>query len=102
MALDINLTHRVLLILKHFLEAGTKEYAGADIFRKTRIPSGNLYVILGNLQEAGVLESRWEDIDPKAAGRPKRRFFKLTKDGRSFAKQRLDELALVPPRRARR
>ena len=34
----------------------------------------------------GWLTSRWEDIDPRAEGRPARRYYQLTPDGIELAR----------------
>lgn len=39
---------------------------------------GALYKALGRLERGGLLDSRWEDIDPVDAGRPRRRLYKVT------------------------
>ena len=45
------------------------------------LPSGTIHPILGRLERLGWVESRWEDIDPSQAGRPARRYYRLTTDG---------------------
>ena len=39
---------------------------------------GVLYKALARLETAGLLESRWEDVDPVSEGRPRRRFYRVT------------------------
>lgn len=39
---------------------------------------GTLYKALGRLERGGLLESRWEEIDPTAVGRPARRLYRVT------------------------
>lgn len=40
---------------------------------------GTLYKALGRMEDAGLLESRWEDPDVAAAvGRPRRRLYRIT------------------------
>ena len=38
----------------------------------------------------GWLESRWEEIDTSAAGRPARRYYRLTADGAVRARDAFD------------
>jgi DNA-binding PadR family transcriptional regulator len=40
-----------------------------------------LYPILLRLQRAGWVLTRWEEVDPVAAGRPARRYYRLTPEG---------------------
>ena len=62
------------------------------------------YPILFRLERAGWLESRWEDGDPKALGRPRRRLYQVTALGarkrqsggqRSRARVREDRVGLI-------
>ena len=39
---------------------------------------GTIYKALARLERDGLLESRWEDIDPVRAGRPRRRLYRVT------------------------
>ena len=45
--------------------------------------------ILARLETVGWLTSRWEDIDPRAEGRPARRYYRLTPDGLELARAAL-------------
>lgn len=42
---------------------------------------GGLYKALHRLETAGLVESAWEDVNPREAGRPKRRIYHLTAGG---------------------
>ncbi len=43
---------------------------------------GTLYKALGRLEDAGLLESRWEDPEQaEAEGRPRRRLYRVTTEG---------------------
>lgn len=39
---------------------------------------GTLYKALSRLETAGLLESRWEDVDSSEEGRPRRRLYRVT------------------------
>lgn len=39
---------------------------------------GTLYKALARLEAAGALESRWEEVDASAEGRPPRRLYRVT------------------------
>jgi DNA-binding PadR family transcriptional regulator len=43
----------------------------------------------GPPEDQGWLTSRWEEIDPRAEGRPARRCYRLTPDGLQLAKAAL-------------
>ncbi|MBK5306516.1 MAG: PadR family transcriptional regulator [Frankiaceae bacterium] len=44
---------------------------------------GTLYKALGRLEAAGLLTSHWESGDASALGRPLRRLYRVTTDGRA-------------------
>jgi PadR family transcriptional regulator, regulatory protein PadR len=55
---------------------------GFDIMDATALPSGSVYPILGRLEEAGFVRSRWEKEDAAhRAGRPARRLYQITATG---------------------
>ena len=56
---------------------------GFDVMEACHLPSGTVYPALRRLEKAGLLKSRWEDaVDAHAAGRPRRRTYFLTAEGR--------------------
>ncbi|MEU2611922.1 PadR family transcriptional regulator [Micromonospora sp. NPDC007271] len=76
---------------------------GLDLMKLTGLPSGTLYPVLHRLQTAGWLAAEWEEVDPVAAGRPARRYYRLTPEGVRAARPALAELrALAPDGRAPR
>jgi PadR family transcriptional regulator PadR len=89
---DIRLSHRGLRVLKFLIDAPLEERSGADMAKATGTGSGTLYPLLARLEEAGWLTSRWEDIDPREAGRPIRRLYKLTGVGQRRTQEALSGL----------
>ncbi|WP_250037488.1 PadR family transcriptional regulator [Paractinoplanes maris] len=86
------ITASVLKVLAGLLaEPGAQRY-GLELMQETGLPSGTLYPILARLERAGWVESRWEQIDPAAEGRPSRRYYVLTADGAVAARR---EVALM-------
>jgi PadR family transcriptional regulator PadR len=75
------------LVLRALLDAD--EAYGAQIGGATRLPSGTVHPILARLEGLAWVDSRWEDVDPSAAGRPARRYYRLTADGRDRARAAL-------------
>lgn len=88
-------TQRVLASL-----LGADELYGADVGREAGLPSGTVHPILARLEGLGWATSRWEDVDPSAEGRPARRYYRLTDDGRREARAALSR-AYHPDRIAR-
>jgi DNA-binding PadR family transcriptional regulator len=85
----IRLTQTTLRVLALFAENPMQELCGADIRRATMIGPGSHFPILYRLEDAGWLNSRWEEIDPKQAGRPRRRYYGLTPNGTAWAREAL-------------
>ena len=65
--------------------------------RVARVSSGTLYPILLRFEKAGLLESRWEEETPESLGRPRRRFYRLTRAGVQVAQDALGELSPRSP-----
>lgn len=85
-------TAAVAKVLAAFLEDPAVDRYGLDLMRASGHPSGTLYPILTRLQRAGWIEAEWEEVDPVAAGRPARRYYRLTPDGAAAAR---DEIAAL-------
>ena len=65
----------------HALARGHKY--GFDVMDATGLPSGTVYPALRRLEALGLIASSWEDdAEAREAGRPKRRYYKLTGPGR--------------------
>ena len=57
---------------------------GFDIMDATELPSGTVYPALRRLEAAGLVGSDWESEDQaRRAGRPRRRYYQLTRQGRA-------------------
>ena len=83
-----------LKVLKLYLMTPRADRSGAEISKATGVGAGTLYPMLVRLEEAGWLESEWENIDPREAGRPRRRFYRLTGLGQTRARAALTEFQL--------
>jgi DNA-binding PadR family transcriptional regulator len=92
------MTMSVLKVVAALLADPTADRYGLQLMQDTGLPSGTLYPILVRLERAGWVESRWEDIDPAAEGRPSRRYYRLTADGATEARR---EVALVQQQMSR-
>jgi DNA-binding PadR family transcriptional regulator len=56
---------------------------GFDIMDATQLPSGTVYPALRRLESNGLVESAWEEnASSRKAGRPRRRYYQLTRSGR--------------------
>jgi DNA-binding PadR family transcriptional regulator len=71
-------------VLQTFLAAPASWLYGYDISRATGVKSGTLYPILMRLEQAGLLDSRWE---PAETGRPPRHMYQLNAEGIRAARE---------------
>jgi DNA-binding PadR family transcriptional regulator len=77
------------LVLRALLADPTRELYGVEIGQVAGLPSGTVHPILARLEAVGWVASRWEQIDPRAAGRPARRYYTLSSDGIELARAAL-------------
>jgi PadR family transcriptional regulator, regulatory protein PadR len=68
-------------VLGALISCPLDELSGAEIGKRTKLASGTLYPILFRLEGVGWLQSRWEVEDPAVLGRPRRRFYRITRKG---------------------
>jgi|SRR5580693_9222731 DNA-binding PadR family transcriptional regulator len=87
MGIRLRISHQTLDILAALLARPSQWHYGYAISRQTSIPSGTLYPILMRLDKSGWLETRWEDAP--TAGRPPRHLYRLTGNGREWAREEL-------------
>src|SRR4051812_20051984 len=93
----IRMSGPTLKLLKLLIERPKEGQSGAGISKVTKIGSGTLYPLLQRLENVGWLDSEWEDVEPSEAGRPRRRFYKLTRKGQAGAAKALAELQTNAP-----
>lgn len=94
----MRLTLQVQLVLRALLDDPERELYGLEFVDGTGLPPGTIYPILARLEGAGWIASRWEEVDQREAGRPRRRYYRLTPDGTERAR---DGLAAVAVRQRR-
>ncbi len=92
---DVRLTQPTLKVLRFLLETPREGRSGAEMSKATKVGSGTLYPMLARLETAGWLSSEWESINPSEAGRPRRRFYKLTAVGQNNARAALADLQMA-------
>lgn len=92
---DVRLTQPTLKVLRFLLETPREGRSGAEMAKATKVGSGTLYPMLARLEAAGWLSSEWEMIDPREAGRPRRRFYRLTAVGQNNARAALADLQMA-------
>jgi PadR family transcriptional regulator, regulatory protein PadR len=86
------ITVAVATVLRIFLDDVPEPRYGYELMRATGFASGKLYPILARLEAHGWLEARFEEVDPATAGRPARRWYRLTEEGTAAARYELAAL----------
>ena len=62
--------------------------------RQADLETGTLYPVMARLERVGWVESSWEDADLSISdGRPRRRYYQLTKNGAEQARLALAEIS---------
>ena len=77
------------LVLQTLLNDPGREMYGAEIAAEAGLQTGTVHPILARFEGVHWLESRWEQIDPRAEGRPARRYYQLTAAGVEAARAAL-------------
>ena len=95
----LRMTLQVQLVLRTLHDDPHREVYGLEFVDATGLPPGTIYPILARLEAAGWIDSRWEEIDQHAEGRPRRRYYRLTSDGATTAATALDATAARRRRR---
>ena len=90
---NLDLTPKMADVIKPFVEDPLKPWYGAELMRLTGQASGYLYPALAKFEKNGWLTSGREDIDPSTAGRPPRRFYRITDSGLAAARTQLATLS---------
>jgi hypothetical protein len=90
------MTQPTQLVLQALLDDPAEEKYGIQIIKKSGLRSGTVHPILARLEEYGWVKSRPERINPAKAGRPPRRYYRLTKAGIKHAPMLLLRPATLP------
>src|SRR5690242_20033639 len=85
---DPKMTEPTKAVLRAFLEDPTAELYGLEIGKATGYAPGTVQPILIRFEGIEWLESRWEVLGPEDA-RPRRRYYRLTRDGAEMARNAL-------------
>jgi PadR family transcriptional regulator, regulatory protein PadR len=78
----LRMTLQTRLVLQVLLSEPTGQHYGLQLCAETGLAAGTIYPILARLEQAGWVESCWEDPATHIAeGRPRRRYYRLTGQG---------------------
>ncbi|HTZ34246.1 MAG TPA: PadR family transcriptional regulator [Methylomirabilota bacterium] len=87
MGLRLRISRQTLNLLEALLLQPSSWHHGYVLSQTTGLASGTLYPILMRLEKSGWLETRWEDTP--APGRPPRHLYRLSGNGREWAREEL-------------
>jgi PadR family transcriptional regulator, regulatory protein PadR len=91
MARGLRITDNVVAIFNTMLERPGAEMYGLQIAEAAVIGTATIYAALTRMERAGMLEARWEDIDPAEVGRPRRRLYRLTVTGAEIGRKAVED-----------
>ncbi|MEU4156928.1 helix-turn-helix transcriptional regulator [Actinoplanes sp. NPDC026670] len=86
---SLRMTTPRLLALRVLLERPDEERYGLSLAREAGLEPGTIYPILVAFETVGWLASRADDVDVHIEGRPRRRYYRLTADGVTAAREAL-------------
>lgn len=80
-------------VLRALLAQPDERRYGLELCAETELHPGTMYPIVARLERVGWVESSWEDPAVHvAAGRPRRRYYRLTQDGAQRARAALERV----------
>jgi DNA-binding PadR family transcriptional regulator len=84
------MTLQTQLVLRALLEDPARKRYGLELCELAGLPSGTVHPILARLEQVGWVDSVWDDPGVHVeAGRPRRRFYRITEDGAEQARTAL-------------
>ena len=84
------MTPQTQLVLRTLLEDPDRQRYGLQLCELAELPSGTVYPLLARMEQAGWVDSAWEDpAVHEEAGRPHRRVYRITRDGAEQARAAL-------------
>lgn len=78
------------LVFQAFLDSPSDETYGFELSEATDLPSGTIYPILRRLEDEGLIKSHWAEVDT-GTQRRRRRYYRLTGEGRRVAQAATEE-----------
>lgn len=86
------MTTTTVQVLEVLTQDHDAERYGLEIMAMTGLPSGTVFPILARFEAIGWLQSGWEEVDARAAGRPRRRYYRFTDDGLAATSEALQRV----------
>jgi len=96
----VKMTGPVQQVLQAMLEDAAFPRYGLEISKQADLETGTLYPVMARLETVGWVESSWEDPELGVReGRPRRRYYQLTRDGAEQARLALAEISRTREKR---
>ena len=92
----MRMTLSMVRLLQVFLADPEAKRWGYALLNHSDVKRSTLYPALTRLEEAGWIKGEWEGIDEKTAGRPARRYYRLTAEGQRCASKAVADALKVP------
>lgn len=93
---DRRITKQTESMLAILLTKPHGEWWGTQIGRAAGLKSGTIYPALARMERFGWLTSRWEDVEPVVEARPRRRLYRLTREGELAAREIVSRVRARP------
>lgn len=88
------LSFQALKVARMFYESPSAEFSGSQLGKDCQVGSGTLYPLLGRLEAAGWLKSKWESKGAAELGRPRMRLYRATPSGLRSIEAALEQVSL--------
>jgi DNA-binding PadR family transcriptional regulator len=92
----MKLTQPLERLLRALLADPSASRYGYDLMKAAALASGTLYPMLARLEDQGLVTSDWEPRPADTAGRPPRKYYRLTGEGALVARRQLARSAPAP------
>ncbi|UQN10581.1 PadR family transcriptional regulator [Deinococcus sp. QL22] len=85
-------TNNILKVLAILSRTPDANHYPLQLSKEAKVNIGTVYALLDRLEQGKYVSSALEDIDPKQAGRPQRRYYHISKEGRAYLNEHVGEL----------
>jgi DNA-binding MarR family transcriptional regulator len=90
------MTLSIVRVLQVFLADPQAKRWGYELLNRSGVKRSTLYPVLTRLEDEGWIEGEWEAIDEDMAGRPARRYYRLTAEGQRCAPKAIAQALMLP------
>lgn len=88
-------TTNILKVLSVLDQQRQEQHYALQLSTSAKVNVGTVYAVLDRLEEAGLVRSALEDIDPVEAGRPQRRYYQISDQGETYLRREVQAMSTV-------